>query len=103
MEGSKQEGAGEEKKSKEGEVNWQLEKMKVMFTKEYLVYKMKGSLWSMFDKVAQILFVIVNLSIMLLANYWQISFAMLVMLTCFVSLCIAVSNQLASFRDRELL
>jgi low affinity Fe/Cu permease len=52
------------------------------------------------DKLSQILFVVISVMIMVLSNYWQISVAMAIHLTCFICLCLVISSQL--YKRRKL-
>lgn len=74
--------------------------MKIRFSTPYLVYKIKP-FWNILDKLSQLTFVIISILIIILAEYWQISFAMLFNIACFVSLCLALSVKLYNMRKQE--
>lgn len=72
----------------------------IRFTTPYLVYKIKP-FWIFFDKLAQGTFALIGILIMLLANYWQISLAMLLNLSCFIILVLIISSRLYDIRRLE--
>jgi len=53
------------------------------------------------DQLAQSLFVLTSVMIMVLSNYWQISLSMAIHLTCFISLCQLIASALYSNRKTE--
>jgi uncharacterized membrane protein YgaE (UPF0421/DUF939 family) len=49
--------------------DWDAEYIKVKFTREFMVYKIK-KVWPVLDIISQLLFLVTSILIMILANYW---------------------------------
>jgi len=47
------------------------------------------------------MFVVISIMIMILSNYWQISFSMAIHLSVFIGLCLVISSKLYNFRKDE--
>jgi hypothetical protein len=75
---------------KKDEYNWKKEYLKVRFTKEYMVYKVRSA-WPVFDILSHLMFIIVNTCIMLLATYWYINAIMFFLLVCFSIMCLSIA------------
>ena len=81
-------------------VDWADEYMKIRFSNQYLVYKIKP-IWLLLDRLSQMTFVLISLVIIILALYWQISVAMWYNMGCFIGLCLALAINLYNVREKD--